>query len=94
MRIRKSRPRISMIEKGGHTMIEKCGCYHTQTERHYFSDFEKGAFFALKKTYPPDYEDREYGVCWGTKECERCKCDGDTCKCDFYPYKREKKGDN
>lgn len=28
------------------------------------------------------------GVCWGTKECEACSCEGDTHKCDFYPEKR------
>ena len=24
------------------------------------------------------------GVCWGTKECDRCYCSGDIDKCDFY----------
>ena len=30
-----------------------------------------------------------YGVCLGTKECDRCNCDGDESKCDFYPEKRK-----
>lgn len=30
------------------------------------------------------------GVCWGTKECEACSCDGDESKCDFYEDKRKK----
>lgn len=30
-----------------------------------------------------------YGVCLGTKECDRCSCDGDESKCDFYPEKRK-----
>lgn len=28
-------------------------------------------------------------VCAGTKEQERCKCNGDRCKCDFYSGIRE-----
>ena len=27
--------------------------------------------------------------CLGTKECDRCGCDGDESKCDFYPEKRK-----
>ena len=30
-----------------------------------------------------------YGVCLGTKEVDRCDCDGDESKCDFYPEKRK-----
>lgn len=29
------------------------------------------------------------GACWGTKEREKCSCDGDRNKCDFYPEKRK-----
>ena len=29
-------------------------------------------------------------VCLGTKEIDYCSCEGDTHRCDFYPYKREK----
>ena len=31
----------------------------------------------------------KYGVCLGTKECDRCGCGGDESKCDFYPEKRK-----
>lgn len=30
-----------------------------------------------------------YGTCWGTKECEKCSCDGDKSRCDFYPENRK-----
>ena len=30
-----------------------------------------------------------YGVCLGIKEIDRCGCDGDESKCDFYPEKRK-----
>ena len=30
-----------------------------------------------------------YGQCWGTKECEPCRCRGNTKYCDFYPEKRK-----
>lgn len=29
-------------------------------------------------------------VCWGTKETEHCSCGGNSSKCDFYEYKRER----
>ena len=32
----------------------------------------------------------EIGVCWGTKECEACSCNGDEAKCDFYDYVRKR----
>ena len=31
----------------------------------------------------------KYGVCLGTKECDRCRWDGDESKCDFYAEKRK-----
>ncbi len=30
-----------------------------------------------------------YGVCYGTRECEECYCNGDESKCTFYPEKRK-----
>ena len=30
-----------------------------------------------------------YGVCSGTRELDRCECNGDMTKCDFYPEKRK-----
>lgn len=38
-------------------------------------------------TNPPRYD--HYGVCLGTKEVDRCSCNGDESKCDFYPEKRK-----
>ena len=37
--------------------------------------------------YTPIFRE-EYGICWATKEVERCDCGGDTTKCDFYPKER------
>lgn len=28
-------------------------------------------------------------VCYGTRECEECSCNGDKSKCNFYPEKRK-----
>ena len=39
---------------------------------------------------PYNYVLKEYGICNGTKERDRCTCGGDPAKCDFYPEKREK----
>lgn len=33
------------------------------------------------------------GECWGTRERDRCACNGNTNKCDFYPEKRKIKID-
>lgn len=68
--------------------MAKCESYHINAERHYLTDFEKGIKFAETGKFP-EYEERNYGECWGTKECERCKCDGDRRKCDFYEKVRE-----
>lgn len=54
--------------------MEKCNCYHTRTRKRYIS------------TIPVD---EVYGVCYGTRECEECFCNGNTCECDFYPEKRK-----
>lgn len=68
--------------------MKKCDCYHERTERHYFTDFERGYYATLGKKR--DYVDRTYGVCYGTRECDRCTCDGDESKCDFYPENKTK----
>lgn len=68
--------------------MKKCNCYEERTEKHYFTDFERGLNYAYGKT--AEYENRTYGVCGGTKECERCSCGGDKSKCDFYPEERKK----
>lgn len=73
--------------------MNKCDCYRTRTERRYFSDYEKG-YAAAQGRLLPDYEDVCEGVCLGTKEVDRCSCDGDRSKCDFMKMcvgKRESK---
>ena len=56
--------------------MEKCSSYHI-----------KRYIRGWKDSNTPIYE-REVGVCWGTKECEECSCEGDKAKCDFYPELR------
>ena len=68
--------------------MNKCDCYRTRTERRYFSDYEKG-YAAAQGRLLPDYEDICEGVCLGTKEADRCSCDGDRSKCDFYEHVRQ-----
>ena len=62
--------------------MNKCSSYHERTERKYifnpFTGEPAGSYL------------RTYGVCYGTKECEACSCDGDETRCSFYPEKREK----
>lgn len=68
--------------------MEKCDCYEERTERHYFTDYERGFNAALG--IKGDYINITYSVCLGTKECDRCTCGGDRSKCDFYPENRTK----
>lgn len=56
--------------------MNNCDCYHKIVDTHYFMDI-----------YPVQ---KIYGICFGTKEQERCSCEGDRRKCDFYPHVREK----
>ena len=60
--------------------MSKCNCYHIQTERRH----------TYHITGEPIYYDEEVGVCWGTKEREKCSCCGNEAKCDFYPKVRER----
>lgn len=57
--------------------MKKCECYH-----------------AIERTLYNPYTPQRYSVidgeCWGTKEKDRCNCKGDKCKCDFYPYVKQK----
>lgn len=55
--------------------MEICSCYHTKVKTKW-SDYGPSTTI---------YQ----GVCWGTKECEECSCNGDKLKCDFYDYIRE-----
>lgn len=56
-------------------MKQICDCYHEQ---------EKFVGW-LNSSEPIQIT---VGVCYGTKHCEECNCNGDTTKCDFYPEKR------
>lgn len=57
--------------------MKVCNCYHTQAQT-------KWSDYGLTSTTV--YQ----GVCWGTKECEPCSCNGNELKCDFYDYIRER----
>lgn len=59
----------------------KCSCYKTQKKRKYLCVCSENCI---------DWKDVIVGVCWGTKECEECSCNGDELKCDFYDYKRKR----
>ena len=54
---------------------EICECYHEITKTSFKIQEQK---IKIK-----------YSVCFGTKECEECNCNGDTSKCDFYSEKRK-----
>lgn len=62
-------------------MMKKCDCYHTQKKLRYTYNPITGS---------PIPHDIEVGVCWGTKECDECDCNGDRINCSFYPHVREK----
>ena len=51
----------------------QCNCYETRLE-----PIKTNSIFR-----------HTYGVCLGTKEIDRCGCDGDESKCDFYQEKRK-----
>lgn len=57
--------------------MDKCSCYREHDTWVYNSVLDPGG--PLKK---------QIGLCYGTKEREKCLCKGDTAKCDFYPEKR------
>ena len=61
--------------------MNKCKCYHTQNKLRYTYNPITGS---------PIPHDIEVGVCWGTRECDECRCEGDETKCDFYPEIRAK----
>ena len=66
----------------------KCECYRITEETRYLTDFEQGIIFA-KTGKRISKEKVKVAHCWGTKECEECKCEGDRRKCDFYPENRK-----
>lgn len=61
-----------------------CDCYHTQKELRYTYDRTNGN---------PIPHNIEVGVCYGTKEIDKCNCQGDRTQCDFYPEIRKKEID-
>lgn len=61
--------------------MNKCSSYHTQNKRKWIYDVYSGNCMG--------WEDIIVGICWGTKECEECYCEGDRSKCDFYDYIKE-----
>ncbi len=66
-------------------MENKCKCYHPV--------FQKQTMYSpLTQEYT--MRDVEIGICYGTKECERCSCSGDKLKCNFYPEYREEAAKN
>lgn len=75
---------VSLAESG------VCKCFHEVTTKRALSDFQKCMMYALTGKQIDSIKVVE-GKCWGTKECEMCKCGGDRSKCDFYPTKRKEK---
>ena len=59
----------------------KCDCYHTK-------DVTKYTYSPITGRCNGSYTDT-VGVCWGTRECDECRCDGNKLKCDFYPEERK-----
>ena len=56
-------------------MEQKCKSYHTKKEKYYLYDTITGEHIPKEK---------EVGICFGTKECEKCHCEGNKRNCDFY----------
>ena len=50
------------------------------------SEYEKGYYDALGKPYPTTKTET---YCMGTKEQDRCDCNGDRKKCTHYPENRK-----
>ena len=67
----------------GYLMKDKCECYRVSKERHYFTDYEKGYYEAIYHKPAPEYEIKQNGICYGTKDREPCNCGGDKSKCNF-----------
>ena len=56
-------------------MNNKCECYEEREVIDYYS---------------LNSDRKLIGICNGTKERDRCSCDGNPAKCDFYPEIKEK----
>lgn len=46
--------------------------------------------FGIRKCFLQWKKIETIGVCYGTKECDRCYCKGNELECDFYPEVRDK----
>ena len=79
--------------------MENCRYYEEIKQVERLSDYDEG-FLRAKQIYAPklftkneEYELSHklkvviYGRCNGTKECDRCYCDGDRDNCTFYDEK-------
>ncbi|MPM00592.1 hypothetical protein SDC9_46819 [bioreactor metagenome] len=62
----------------------KCNAYHTRKRNRYL-DPTTVAHLTGKWPENNGTIEEEYGVCYGTKECDECSCGGDRVRCDFYP---------
>lgn len=61
----------------------KCSCYRIRTVKHYLTEYEKGFYAALHDGVSVEYTEEEEPYCFGTKNCDACKCGGDLGKCDY-----------
>ena len=64
--------------------MEKCSCYHTRNK----IEYKLKSHTPISELFNPTFHEeikKEVGVCFGTKECEECSCDGDRSRCNFYP---------
>ena len=60
-----------------------CPHYRTRTVKHYLTEYEKGYYAALHGGVCVDYIDEEQSYCFGTRNCEVCRCEGNKEKCDY-----------
>lgn len=58
--------------------MKKCECYHGRERTVYDAYTQSPRFVEID------------GECWGTPERDICYCKGDKCKCDVYPYIKQK----
>lgn len=68
--------------------METCKSYHEIVSERKPTEFERGFYLAKTGKYPATVTETK-AYCYGTKECEECKCGGDRHKCDFYPENRK-----
>ena len=71
-------------------VICKCDCFEEITEKSHISDFQRGMYYALTGSIPPDLIEHVKTICNGTRECDECSCGGDRRNCTFYEEIRER----